>query len=289
MLAPAGITEIFSLFGWGKLGWLLGIGASMLHIDVASMVRPLWETVKNSLNRGQGVTPAQIDSAVSQSIQSNTADQSPADDMHNRVAQDLREARMLRLALEQYDHQMLRLTKEPSKLLLSYAAGKAARASLIGRILGWIFKTVLMAAGLMVAGDLGAKMLGMPNALDHTWHPGQQSSSPAAIPTPVTTQTKFKPTGAGTEAAPQPWSENVTNDPGSIQNMLVQFTKDVYAGLDGHESQITSSPTFQAVKSQIAWFNQAAAGEPMVYIPQMYPNKKSIVDHYIDQVANNAA
>jgi hypothetical protein len=81
----------------------------------------------------------------------------------------------------------------------------------------------------------------------------------------------------------------VTNDPGSIENMLIEFTKQVYSGLDGHEGVIRSSPIFQAVKNQIAWYNHTAAGAPMVYIPRMYPNKKAIVDHFIDEVAKSSA
>lgn len=295
MLAPVGIFKLFSLFGHGTLGILLGVVASALHIDVGSMVESLFNSIKDTLQKGQKVSPAQIDSAVSQTVQQHTPqDETPADDsIGNSVAQDLREARMLKLAIEHYNYRVLRLTKEDaSPVLFSYAAGRASRTTkLIGRILGWIFKTILMSAGFLVAGDEAAKLVGMPNALDKTWHAGQPSSAglaAPAVPAPVTTQTKFKPTGTGTDVAPQPWEEHVSNDPGSIENMLIDFTKQVYSGLDGHEDWIRSSPIFQAVKNQIAWYNHTAAGEPMVYIPTNYSNKKTIVDHYIDEVAKNA-
>lgn len=293
MLAPTAISGLFRLFGFGKLGLLFGVVASALHIDVARMVEPIWNEVKGTLSSGQKVNPSQIDGAVSQAIQQFTpSDRAPADDqLENNLAQDLREARMLRLSLEQYEHQMMRLTKEENpKIIFSFAAGRAARTtSLIGRIIGWIFKTVLYAGGFMVAGDVANKLLGRPNALDKTYQAGQPSGGPSAVPAPVTTQTKFKPTQAGTETAPQPWGESINNDPGSIENMLIEFAKQVYSGLDGHEGIIRSSPIFQAIKSQIAWYNHTAVGEPMVYIPQMYPNKKAIVDHFIDQVAQNSA
>jgi hypothetical protein len=196
------------------------------------------------------------------------------------------------VALEQYDHQILRLTKEKNpKIMFSYAAGRSARgASLIGRILGWIFKTILIAGGFLIVGDEAAKLLGAPNALDKTWHAGQPSSisAPTTAPVPVTVQTVFKATGAGAEIMPQPWTERITDDEGSIENMLIGFTKQVYSGLDGHEDWIRSSPTFQAIAKQIAWYNHTSAGEPTVYIPVSYSSKKGIVDHYIDEVAKNA-
>lgn len=283
MLTPGVISSLFKAFGFGKLGLLLGLVASTLHIDVGSMVETLWKEVKNTLSSGQKVTPAQIDAAVSTAVQQHAPnDQAPAD---TSLASDLREARILRFAVEQYECQMLQLTKEASPIII-YAAGRATKTTnVIGRILGWIFKTVLMSAGLLVAGDMTAKMLGMPSALDHTYQAGQTPNSSVSAPTPTTTQTKFKPTGTGIESAPQPWTEQVTNNPGSIENMLIGFTKQVYSGLDGKENAIRSSPTFQGVRDQIAWYNHTAAGEPIVYIPQLYSSKKALVDHYIDEVA----
>lgn len=293
ILAPAAISTLFKFFGFGKLGLLFGVVASAMHIDVARMVEPIWNEVKNTLSNGQKVNPSQIDNAVSQSIQQFTpSDQAPTDDqLENNLAQDLRVARMLRLSLEQYEHQMMRLTKEENpKAIFSFAAGRTARTtSLIGRIIGWIFKIVLMAGGFMVAGDVANKLLGRPNAIDKTYQSGQQPfGGPSAVPGPVTTQTKFKSTQSGTSPSPQPWGESITNDPGSIENMLIEFAKQVYSGLDGHEEVIRSSPIFQAVKNQITWYNHTAAGAPIVYIPRMYPDKKAIVDHFIDEVAKNS-
>jgi hypothetical protein len=295
MLAPAGLFSIFRLLGHPILGLLAGAAASALHIDIAGMIEVILKEVKSTLSSGQKVVPSQIDNAVSQAVQQYAPqgeDQSPADDtMENSVAQDLRYARMLRLSLEQYDRQLFRLTKQaiPAQQIFAYAIGRGARnTSYLGRILGWIFKVFLWSAGFMLLGDVANKMLGRPNALSGNYQAGSpQTASPAAVPVPVTTQTKFSiinPSSQNTPA-PQPWAENVTNDASSIENMLVNFTKDVYAGLDGKESAIQSSPTFQAVRDQIVWYNHAAAGEPKVYLPSMYANKKAIVDHYIDEVA----
>jgi hypothetical protein len=295
ILAPAVVFGISSFFGFPKWGAIFALAMDTFHIDVSSMLEPILSSVKDSLTSGKTVTPDQIDQAVAQTVQQHSGDDSsPADDMlGHTVAQDLREARRFRLALGQYEQHMLRLTKDPAPVpgfLASYAAAatKGGFTSFLGRMLGWAFKAALISGGFMVAGDLAARMFGMPSALNGTYQAGQKSDTsgaPAASAGPVTTQKKY-PLIPGQDAPhPQPWVENVTNDPGSIENMLVDFTKQVYSGLDGHEEDIRSSPTFQAVKSQIAWYNQSAAGRLGVYIPKNYPSKQAIVDHYIDEVA----
>lgn len=292
MLSPALIFELLKTFGFGKFGMLLAVITSVFHIDVASMIEPLFQTVKETLSQGGKVSGEQIDAAVTQTVQQHAPqdDQSPADAPLGNVAQVLQDARMLRLAIEQYEIHTFRLTKRPEPFIFAYAAGRGARyTNVFGSILGWIFKVILFSAGFLLVGDVANKMMGRPNAIDKNWHAGEApSGGPAAVPTPVTTQTKF-PVNPSYQitAAPQPWTESVTNNASSIENMLVNFTKDVYAGLDGKEAAIQSSPTFQGVRDQIVWYNKAASGEPKVYIPSMYPNKKAIVDHYIDEVSRS--
>jgi hypothetical protein len=292
MLAPAGISLLFRAIGFGKIGWLLGAAASALHIDVAGMLESIYNSVKGSLSHGGQVNPSVVDSAVSQAVQeqtSGTSDQGQALDSRS-LDQELRDARLVRLAFEQYDTQLFQLRKEgaPSRGLFG-GATRGAAGSLIGRIIGFVFKLILASAGLMVAGDLVNKFLGRPNALDQNYQAGQTSAATPAAPEPTTTQTKFK-VNPGYQASthPRPWVERITNDPASIENMLVDMTKQVYSGLDGKEVAIRMSPTFQAVKDQIAWYNHSSPGDNFIYIPPNYGSVKDIVDHYIDEVAKNA-
>lgn len=275
MLAPTAISAIFRGLGFGKLGLLFGLVASTLHIDVAGMIHNIYNSIRGKLEQGQPIAPSELDSAVSSAVQGgmpSEADQSPAMDKRN-FDKELRDARLVRLALEQYETQMFQLTKEGQSRrgLFSSPGRQAAAGSLIGRIIGWVFKIILMSAGFMVAGDAAAKMLGRPNALDQTWHAGQPSEI-----TTTTTQPSKPPATL--------WVEHVTNDPGSIENMLVGFAKDVYPNLAGKEDAIKKSPTFQAIKEHIAWYNHTSAGEPEVYIPSNYTDKKSLVDRFAGEV-----
>lgn len=272
MLAPTAISAIFRGLGFGKLGLLFGLVASTLHIDVGGMIHKIYDAVKEKLEQGQPIAPSELDNAVSSAVQGDmpaTSDQLPAMDKRN-FDKELRDARLVRLSLEQYETQMFQLTKEGqrSSSWFSSPGRRTAAGSLIGRIIGWVFKIILMSAGFMVAGDVAAKMLGRPSALDQTWHAGQ-------------------PSGTATQPSMPPktlWVEHVTNDPGSIENMLVGFAKDVYPNLAGKEDAIKKSPTFQAIKEHIAWYNHTSAGEPEVYIPSNYPDKKSLVDRFAGEV-----
>lgn len=288
MLAPAAISTLFRAFGFGKLGMLFGVAASALHLDVASMVRSIYDRIKESISRGH-VTPSELDNAVSGAVQEHTvemppqetegigqqADQTQAFDKRN-FDKELRDARIVRLSLEQYESQMMQLTKEaaPSRGWFSGAASRRATGSLIGRIIGWVFKMILMSAGFMVAGDVANKLLGRPNALDHTYQAGQPSS------------------GGGGSSAPtsssNPWIEHVTNSPDSIETMLLGFAKEVYPNLVGKEDAIKQSPAFQGIKEQIVWYNRHSPGDNFIYIPMMFSDKKSLVDRFANGVAKNA-
>jgi hypothetical protein len=153
-------------------------------------------------------------------------------------------------------------------------------------VLSTIFKIGLSAAGLMVAGDVVNHFLGRKNDLDGKDGPKESVNAPAMH---VATQTRFKLNPSLQDAKHgSTWTEQVTNDPSAISAMLVKFTKEVYSGLDGLESVITSAPHFQAVLNDIVWYNHNAKGDPVIFIPNYFTSKKSIVDYFIDEVAQKA-
>jgi hypothetical protein len=290
MLAPGTIWSTLSSIGLGRWGLALGAAAAMLHLDISGMLSSIWGNIRSMLSGGHPISSDHVDAAVQSAVQEHA----PQDAQHANtlsINSSLREAKIFRLAMDEYEKQLFRLTKEGSnneEWLAAFGQKKPPTASLLGKLIGWVFKVALASAGLMVAGDVANKFLGRPNAIDHTYQAGKTPADTSA-PASTTSQTKFKlnPSFQNTPE-PRPWGVQITNDPGSIENMLVNFTKDVYSGLDGKEEVIRSSPLFQAVKNQIVWYNHKAEGEPTVYIPQIYTNKKSIADNYIDQVAKNA-
>jgi hypothetical protein len=316
ILAPGALWLFMQSIGLGKWGFLLGLLVDVFHIDIPGMIKSLYEKVKEMISGGQKVSSAQIDSATQEvaqqysipgnaeeaqqgyrNLQKKQQESGKADD--HKVYSSLEllsDARMLRLALIEYEHQQMRLTKNAIGLtdfVGGYSRTKSKGSSLLSKILGWVIKIALFSGGLMIAGDAVNALLGRPSAMTGSYQAGKDdynplgpsgSSAPAAPSGPVSTQTKF-PAKAD---SPLPTSWPLVNNAGNIENMLIQFTKDVYSGLDGKENIIRSSPAFQAAKENIRWFNIHNEGSSVIFLPDIFKSKKDLVDHYIDDVAKSA-
>lgn len=287
-LAPGALWLLMQKIGLGKWGFFLGILADYFHVNIPGIIESMFGKVKDMISSGHQVSSGQIDAATQQVAQEHSSE-SAADDHKVYTSLELLDhAKFIRLALIDYEHQQMRLLKEGGDVnnLFGFGASKAKSTSLLVTILGWIFKIALASAGLMVAGDAIHALMGTPSALTGTYHEGvtptsSETSEPSVPAAPVSTQRKFPLKGD----APLSVSWPMANTPGNIEEMLVQFTKDTYSGLDGKESLIKSLPSFQGVKEDIEWFNIHNPGTSAIFIPRRYPSKKSLVDHFIDDVA----
>lgn len=303
MIAPGVVW--FTLRAIGLPWWfstLLSLAMDVFHIDVKKIFSSIYGGIRSLLSGGKSVSSSQVDSVVSNAVQENTT---PAtQEEANQAAQELqsksqlyylREAKLLKLAMIEY-HQMTSegQGRAGSSFFSMFSARKTAASSLLARVLGWIIKIALAAAGLMVAGDIVNKFLGRPNALDNTIQKGEpiQTEPVAQVPVVISKQTKFplnpsyheESLNVGNNA----WILNITNNKESIEQALVNFAKEVYQGLDGQESNIKASPRFQSIADAIAWYNHTSEGGPVVFIPRTFSSKKRLVDHFIDDVAARA-
>ena len=290
LLAPAAISMLFSSMGFGKFGLLLGFLTTVFHVNVAGMIKSLYEKVKEMISGGQKVSAGQIDQSVQETIQSfsqpSTTQEAEEGYQSYRQQQPsladdgkvysslelLHSAKMINLALIEYERQNMRLVKEAdrSSFLKNFSGTKAQGTSLLGKILGWIFKFVLTAAGLITAGAIVEHFMG-----------GGGQSEPETPSGPVSTQTKYHLVGN----SPVPNQMPISNTPQNIEDMLIQFAKDTYSGLDGKESLIKSTPGFQYVKEKVAWQNVYNPGSRTIIIPPIFSSKKQMVDYFIDEVA----
>lgn len=306
MLAPGTLWVVMNGMGLGKWGLLIGLFLEVFHVDVHGLLSTLHQEVKTLLTTHNKISSGQIDGIVNGAIAAHTdpgnedeaksgyrvlrqnpglgqAEEGMADDQRIYSSVELlNDTGMLSLAMIAYEDRKMRLTKQAdwSGFWGGYSKSKAKSTSILARILGFVIKVALASAGLMVAGDLINKFLGRPNAIDKTYQAGQGESAPAPA-MPRSTQTKFPSKGD----APLPRSWPLMNNPSNIANMLVQFAKDTYSGLDGKEGLITSSPGFQAVAQQIDWFNIHNKGSAAIFLPPSYTSKKQLVDSFIDDVA----
>lgn len=296
MFAPGVVSMTFSAMGLGWLGLLLGLAMRIFHIDVKSILGTIWEKLKSALGTGKQMSSTEVDGIVESAVASNAAPatQQEADQTQHMLQTNqsvtVRDAQMLRFAMVQFDLLNSGIIKEAGFLDL-FSSRKGKTASLLAKVLGWIFKVALASAGLMVAGDVINKFLDRPNALDGTVQNGKPVAQAPAGPIHVSTQTKFKPQPSyhdETKNVNDSWVESVSNDVPSIENMLINFAKQVYQGLDNLDSVIRATPGFQVLRDRIAFYNRASSGGPMIFLPKYLTSKKQIVDAFIDDVAEKA-
>ncbi|HEY5268615.1 MAG TPA: hypothetical protein VII94_05860 [Candidatus Saccharimonadales bacterium] len=276
-LAPGVLFGMLKSIGGGKLGLVLAILMTTLHIDVYGILTSIYSSIKEPITNGQKLSSKQIDEIVSDAMQDDNLNSSSLDLMHN--------AKMINLAVMQHEHETMRLTKKPganSKIVLA-AISRSVGVNILGKLLGWVFKIALWSAGFMIVGDIINKTLGRPNAIDKTYQPGKEE--PATPAGPVSTQTKFKVKSDA--SLPSTWP--LVNTPDNIENMLVQFAKDTYDGLDGKEEIIKNSPAFRMVKQNIMLFNLHNRNSSVIFIPSDFTSKKEIVDYFIDDVAKSSS
>ena len=314
VLAPGFLWVFLQGIGLGKWGFLIGLLADVFHVNIPGMLAALYEKVKEMISGGEKVSSSQIDAATSevakqysatsgsqeaeqglQALRQKQQQQESAQADDHKVYSSLElldDARLFRLALINYEHEKMRLTKSgaglnPLDFLTGYSSTKAKGTSILAKIFGWIVKIALFSGGLMLAGDAVNALLGRPSALTGTYQAGRDDTSltepskPSAPPKPRSTQTKFPSKGD----SPIPPSWPLVNTPTNVESMLIQFAKDVYSGLDGKESIIHNTPSFQAVRDNIVWFNVHNEGSAVIFIPGNFTSKKDVVDYFIDDVA----
>lgn len=297
LLAPGAISMAFGAMGLGWLGVLLGLSMRIFHIDVKSILSSIWDKLKGILSNDKPVSSSQIDEIVSSSVsQYNTpaTEDEASQAIQNMKTQSttLNDAKILKLAMIEFEKPNYGLISQAGFLDL-FSARKNKTASLLSKVLGWIFKVAIASAGLMVAGDVVNKFIGRPNAIDDTVQNGKPvtQTSQQIFTAPASTQTKFKvQPGYNNDLrnVNNNWVENVSNDEASIGAMLIKFAKQVYQGLDNLDNVISATAGFDVVKNKITFYNRTSAGDQMIFIPKYFTSKKQIVDTFIDDVAKNA-
>jgi hypothetical protein len=282
LLGPGVLWSAFKAMGFGRLGFFLGLLMNVFDIDVDKLLEPLLSEVRGMVQKGVPISSAQVSAFADQAAQQFTG--ANADDGVYSSATLIHHAKILKLAIIDFEQQNLRLMKEEYDFSQSHLYKMAGRAeikekstSLLAKIIGFIITVILMSAGLLVAGDAIRTLFKEPPS--HEAGTRQQEAAG-----PVTTQTKFKPK----QASPIIRNMNMTNNPQNIEAILLQFAKESYDGLDGQEGTITSTPGFQAVKNRIAWFNSDHPNSTIITIPPEYTSKKQIVDNFIDEVAKES-
>lgn len=300
ILAPGAVKMLFSALGFGWTGTFLGLAMNIFHIDTVEILESAYEKIKQLLTNSQdGVSSAQIDNIVNSSVQDHASPvtQQEADEIEKKMQaksnlSHLRDAKILKLALLAYNPKN---KLAASSFLSIFSNKKDKMLSLLAKILGWIFKVVIGSAGLLVSGDVVNKFLNRPNAIDGTYQRGRTEdestvTNVSAIPVSISNQTKFPINPSYHDeilnTSSSPWIINITNNESNIQQAILDFTKEVYKGLENQDSNILNSNKFNNIVDTITWYNRSSSGGPIVFIPKFFTSKKNLVDHFIDEVAS---
>jgi hypothetical protein len=295
MLAPVAIKVTFGMMGLPWFGTFLGLAASFFHFDVASILESIWNKLKSALSEGP-VTSEQVNQMVQTSVEPHNtpateeeadaaakqqAGQNKADDGFSFASQ-MRAAQFTRLAMEDY---FINKEAASSSWFSLFSGRKSSTGSLLGSILSLLFRVALSAAGLLAAGDVMNKYLGRSNSLDGTIQNGKptgESSPSESVPSSGRpTNPSYQDTVRNSSS--MSWTENVPNNTSSIQQMLLNFAKDVYP-ITGEGGAIEASPRFQNLVETVAWYNHESPGGPVVFIPRMFTTKKQLVDTFIGDI-----
>jgi len=304
---------IFTLLRYLTSPWIAAIIAlaqQVFNINVVGIIKSIYDNVKSLISDGKLVSSQQIDSAVSSAVDSNhsTVDeenvvQQLLQNMKNAnydVKQQLYNVRLIKMAAISYQEGKFNKTA-------GWAGGMQGKLlGILKKLFSLLIKILLGSAGFVVAGDVIKKFLGIDdkeeasetseskseptsNFLSSLFH----KSEPAPVAVYVAKQTKFKvnPSYQNKQynsSNEDIWAEGFLNNNAGISDMLVQFAKEVYSGLNGLENFIKSTPTFAEVVRTIEFFNRTAVGSSVVFLPRIFHTKKQIVDLFIDDVAEKA-
>lgn len=277
LLAPGVLWMAMSAFGFGKWGAIAGLLMDVFHVDVYGFLSSLTSKVVPLANEGKGKTTS---SQINDAVQSTLKEFNFGDDKSITSSSDVR---LIKLAIIQYEATLLSLTKT-ADFSRCAVVSKAVGGSFFSRAISFVVKAAFASLGLMVAGDLINKLFGRPNAIDSTHQEGKTEGQTAQSQEPQSKQTVFQ---IKSDSA-LPSSFPLTNNSRNIEDMLVQFAKDTYSGLDDKDQEIRSSKAFQSTKNQLIWFNVHNEGAVAIFLP---PNltKKQLVDRFIDDVASKSS
>lgn len=273
ILAP-GVVAV-AIGGW--FGTLLGLAMRVFNIDIYGVFTSIWNHLKPLLSNDQKVNSQQVNDAVKNSVEEH------AGSLQSTSVED---ATKWKLVLVAYDAELRNVKRAQRSGLFR---GKSGIGGILVSVLSWLFKVALASAGLMVAGDVVNKIVGRPNALDNTIQNGKPVEE---SPEPIhhSSQTKFPLNPNYHEenynVGETNWIERIPNTDSGIANMLVSFAKEVYA-VGSLDDKIKSLPSFQDLLNDIAWYNHASAGDPIVFLPRQFKSKKNVVDFFIDDLAKS--
>ena len=316
LLAPVAIFKIFSNILPRPIALILGILSSAFRIDIKDIFAKVYSEISNLISGGKKTTSAAIDNAVRSAVASTVPqpteehakkfiqqykkeDTSKSEEdidtdifSSSSIQKELRHARMLKLALIDYEQSLIK-TADTKKSLTGILGKLSSFTGFLTGSIGWIFKIALLAGGFIIAGDVLNRFLDRPSIGEGTIQKGKVvDSSKPQIVVPKSTQTKFPLRKDYTEEnynqGSHTWIVNLTANKPNIENLILDFADDVFQGLENKENLILNNPKFKALVNHFMIFNAGNMGTNITIVPYPLHSKRQVVDMFIDDVAKSA-
>lgn len=285
-LAPAAIYMTMRAAGLGVfVSFLTSAAASVFRIPIEEIIADIYNKIKNIITSGQKVPLNQVGNIVDTSVDQHTA--TTASLSIKNLDKEIRNAQLIKAAFISYQNNQL--SSYAANPLTSISRGGAI--SLIKNILGGFFKMALLAAGFAVAGPAIRKMFGMPEE--------KETATPVTDIEQKQKQEEIKevmsninlgalnPSYRDEQYNMSPdsyWVEDYVAGKKSIEQMLIDFTNDVYAGYQDKEYAIRSSDRFNYLADRILFNNSKNKGSSYTFIPFQFKTKKQVVNFFLPEV-----
>lgn len=289
---------ILAALGFPFMAGLIKLSQMFFGLNVGKILADAVEKIKELLIPGQTIAPEHIDNIVDSAIEANYGSNPTEEDVKKLQSLSLHDTQMLKLAFNDIFNEIsledLNSPLNKRAQLVSALSGilgvKRKTASVIGKIIGFIIKSVLISAGFMLGGDLLNKVMDrkdVPSSSNGL--PELNPSTTKNISLPGSHQDLFKINPGYVEEnlnKTTGWIEMVP--PEQIGSQISQWAQDIYPDLKGKDGFIQSSPIFQKVVEVIKEYNSNNTSK-ITFMPRVFNSRKKVVDTFIDDLANKAS
>ena len=264
------VPGILVKLGHPILAMLVALLEKYTGFSPGTILENAWASISSAVKSGS-ITPQGVKDAADAAAKAATG--TPPTDIQQVKDSEIRAFRIVALGIP------VGISK--------YAAGSAIATSLLARIVYWVILAVLGALGILVVGEIFNKMTGHQDTKPSASGLPTLTPSTQAPEAHLSTQTLLKPSpGYTDEHITGSWIEPTPST--DIGNTIVRWATNIYPDLQGHEDLIRSSAKFSQIVSEIQKYN-TATNPNYTFIPPFMTSRKSVVDYFIDEIAQNFA
>jgi len=270
IIAPGAISVLLRSIGLNWIGFLLPLAMNVFGIKFDEILSSIHSKISSMLKAGP-VSSEQVDAAVEASFESEKS-APPTEEQLQQYLQThsfnkmLRSAHLFKMSLIQSSN-----IKKTAGVFDMFGGSKVKTVSLLASVVKWTIKTVIAAAGLMVAGDVVKKMVGIKDQLDEK-----------QISTAFKLNSSYDNKQLNTDKAT--WVESVIPNTNNIKDFVLDWMNEVYQDIEQYEELAENTFGFRNVVKEIEDFNAGNKSGNITFIPKMFKTKKDAVNIFIKEV-----